>query len=88
MPRGMRGTGPGARKRLQRHLGYDTESAAYTKLYLNEEETRVFYNRLTQPPPKIGTREGAIEMNMIYRITEQVMAKTTADNKKPKPRKR
>lgn len=87
MPRGMRGTGPGARKRLQRDLGYGTESDAYVKLYLNAEEARLIYEGLRKLPAEVGTREGAIVMNILYRITEQVMMGEPSPNKKSKRRK-
>jgi hypothetical protein len=73
MPRGMRGTGPGARKRLQSTLGYTTKSDAYVTLYLTQEEARLIYTGLKALPHKMESREGAVAMNILYRITEQVM---------------
>ena len=73
MPRGMRGTGPGARKRLQSTLGYATKSDSYVTLYLTQEEARLIYTGLKVLPHKMESREGAVAMNLLYRITEQVM---------------
>ena len=73
MPRGMRGTGPGARKRLQREGNHRDEQ--YVKLYLTEEEARLIFEGLRQLPLDMGTRTGAVTMNILYRITEQVMTR-------------
>ena len=73
MPRGKRGTGPGARKRLQKALGYSTKSDAYLKLHLNREEAKLVFDSLRSHTAKLGTRESAIATNIMYRITEQVM---------------
>ncbi len=73
MPRGMRGTGPGARKRLQSTLGYATKHDTYVTLYLTQEEARLIYTGLKALPHKMESREGAVAMNILYRITEQVM---------------
>jgi hypothetical protein len=69
----MRGTGPGARKRLQQALRASGDSDTYVKLYLTQEEARLIYEGLRGLPAEIGTRDGAIIMNILYRITEQVM---------------
>lgn len=73
MPRGMRGTGPGARKRLQSTLGYAGKADSYVTLYLTQEEARLIYTGLKALPHKMESREGAVAMNILYRITEQVM---------------
>lgn len=73
MPRGKPGTGSGARKRVQRNLGYSKDSDAYIKLQLSKEEAKLVYARLKTGPEQLGTREGAIATNIMYRITEQVM---------------
>ncbi len=75
MPRGMKGTGPGARKRLQREGKVDEQ---YVKLYLTEEEARLIFEGLRQLPLDMGTRAGAVTMNILYRITEQVMTREEA----------
>jgi hypothetical protein len=69
----MRGTGPGARKRLQREGNNRDEQ--YVKLYLTEEEARLIFEGLRQLPLDMGTRAGAVTMNILYRITEQVMTR-------------
>ena len=76
MPRGKKGTGPGARKRLQRQLGYPTGSDAYASLQMTQEETKLVYEALrAHPRAKLGTREGAIVSNILYRLTEAVMGR-------------
>lgn len=77
MPRGMRGTGPGARKRLQRELQAETESDAYVKLYLTQEEAKLLYDGLRALPAEVGTRNSALVMNILYRITEQIVMQAT-----------
>jgi hypothetical protein len=69
----MRGTGPGARKRLQSTLGHATRGETYVTLYLTQEEARLIYAGLKALPHKMESREGAVAMNVLYRITEQVM---------------
>ena len=71
----MRGTGPGARKRLQRDLRHSAKGESYVKLYLTEEEARLIFEGLRRLPPDLGTRAGAVTMNILYRITEQVMTR-------------
>lgn len=87
MPRGMRGTGPGARKRLQNLLG-DTNKDAYVTLYLTQEEARLIYTGLKALPHKMESREGAVAMNVLYRITEQVMLHEMPIATKPLPTKK
>lgn len=71
MPRGVRGSGPGARKRLQRE--YPKGSEEYIKLTLSREEAKLLFTSLRQLPAEIGTRQAALATNIMYRITEQVM---------------
>lgn len=71
MPRGKRGTGPGARKRSQRQ--YPKDSDSYIKLPLSREEAKLVYKRLKTGPEELGTKEGALAVNVMSRITEQVM---------------
>jgi hypothetical protein len=58
---------------LQALLGYSTGSDAYVKLQLSEEESLLVYNGLRALPIEMGTRESAIVMNLLVRITEQVL---------------
>jgi hypothetical protein len=85
MPRGVRGTGPGARKRSQRD--YPSGSDAYSRLDLTQEETRVVYESLRALEAPIGTRRGAVCANVLYRLTESVMSHETVqelNGKKPR----
>jgi hypothetical protein len=72
MPRGKPGTGPHARKRLQRELM--TPEDEYMRLALSEDETRTLYGVVQDHLKKsFGTREGFHLSNVAYRITEYVM---------------
>jgi hypothetical protein len=77
MPRGKRGTGPGARKRLQ------SDEEPNIKLWLTEEESRLVYEAIKVAPSRFGTREGALLMNVCVRIMEQTML-ASVPNAKPK----
>jgi hypothetical protein len=43
------------------------------KLQLSEEESLLVYNGLRALPIEMGTRESALVMNLLVRITEQVL---------------
>lgn len=74
MPRGKPGTGPNARKRVQRDLAMKGD--VYVSLQMNHEETKLVYEILrSHPRAKLGTREGAVVNNVLYRMTEAVMSK-------------
>lgn len=89
MPRGKPGTGPNARKRLQRVLQSVDEE--YMRLALSEEETCEVYDALTEAAKKaFGTTKGFHLTNVTYRITEFVMLEKRGLPRKepPKPRVR
>lgn len=72
MPRGKPGTGPHARKRIQRQFAQPDEE--YMRLPLSEDETRAVYDVLQEALKKtFGTTEGFHLSNVTYRITEYVM---------------
>ena len=73
MPKGKRGTGPGARKRIQRFLNYPTSSAAYRLVELTLEEASLIYEGIRLLPADLGSRQGAFLVNLMYRITEQAI---------------
>jgi hypothetical protein len=72
MPRGKPGTGPHARKRIQRQFA--TTETEYMRLALSEDETRALYGTIQEAlKQSFGTREGFHLSNVAYRITEYVM---------------
>ena len=65
---------------MQRDRRHGTEKETYVKLYLTEEEARLIFEGLRRLPLDMGTRAGAVTMNILYRITEQVMTKDEAQD--------
>jgi hypothetical protein len=84
MPRGKPGTGPHARKRIQRQ--FTTPETEYMRLALSEEETKTLYTVVQEALKKtFGTTEGFHLSNVAYRITEYVMLDKLGLPKKEPP---
>jgi hypothetical protein len=89
MPRGIPGSGPNARKRLQRELQGGLESTEYLRLPLTEEETQAVYHAVTEGSRNgFGTKVGFHLTNVAYRITEYVMLDKMGLPKKEPPQPR
>ena len=89
MPRGIPGSGPNARKRLQRELQGGLEATEYLRLPLTEEETQAVYHAVTEGSRNgFGTKVGFHLTNVGYRIAEYVMLDKLGLPKKEPPQPR